>query len=391
MDYKKYVNKRADKIKPSGIRKFFDIASKVEGAISLGVGEPDFITPWDIRKEAINSIQKGETQYTSNWGLLELRKLVSKYLESRCETSYSYDDEILVTVGASEAIDLSLRAYLNDGDEVLLPDPSYVAYASCITLSGGVPIPIPCVMEKQFQITAEEVEKLITPKTKAIIVPYPNNPTGAVMSEQELEKLAKIIIKYDLICISDEIYCELTYGYTFKSIVSFEGMRERTILLNGFSKAFAMTGWRVGYLACPKEMMKPILKIHQYCIMCASNMSQHAAIAALNQGFKNDFEEVNKMREEYDVRRKFLVSFCKDVGLDIVEPKGAFYVFPSTRPLNMTGEEFANELLQAEKVAVVPGSAFGLSGDDNIRISYAYSMKSLQEATKRIERFIIRK
>ncbi|MEG2002130.1 MAG: aminotransferase class I/II-fold pyridoxal phosphate-dependent enzyme, partial [Clostridia bacterium] len=337
---------------------------------------------------AIDSIQKGYTQYTSNQGLPKLRELISRYLSERCDVEYSPSNEIVVTVGASEGIDLAMRALLNVGDEVLIPEPSYVAYAPTVGLAGGVCVPLPCLVENDFKVTAEEIEKAITKKTKIIILPYPNNPTGAILEKDDLEKIAKVIIKNDLICVSDEIYSELTYGQKHVSISSVDGMWERTVLINGFSKAFAMTGWRLGYVCAPKELIVPILKIHQYCIMCAPTASQYAGVAALEQGFSDNFSVVEDMRAQYDLRRKFLLNFFKEVGMKTFEPRGAFYVFPSTNNFNMTGDEFANGLLESQKVAVVPGSAFGRSGELHVRISYAYSMKSLEKATERIEKYI---
>ena len=388
MDYNKFIGKRAGELKPSGIRKFFDIAGKVEGAISLGVGEPDFITSWDIRKDVIASIQQGKTQYTSNMGMPKLRELISKYLNVRYQLDYEKDTEILVTVGASEAVDLSMRAFVDEGDEILIPEPSYVAYAPAVKLAGGVPIAVKTLVENNFKIQPSELEKAITSKTKAVLLSYPNNPTGAILTKSELEAIASVIIEKDIMCISDEIYSELTYGRTHVSMASIENMRERTVLINGFSKSFAMTGWRIGYVAAPKELIDPMFKIHQYCIMCASTMSQYAGVSALEQGFSDDFALVEDMRGQYDIRRKFLLAFFRSVGVEVFEPEGAFYIFPSTKSFGIDGEEFANKLLESEKVAVVPGSAFGESGKWHIRISYAYSLKSLQIATERIRRFI---
>lgn len=391
MDYKKYLSERAYKLKPSGIRKFFDLASKMEGVISLGVGEPDFITDWQIRNEAISSIQRGITQYTANAGLLQLRKEVSSFVLNKYNVKYDPENEIIITVGASEGIDLSMRALINYGDEVLIPEPSYVSYSPCVDLAGGVAIPITCTFENEFKVTAEEIERKITDKTKAILIPYPNNPTGSILTKEELEKIAKVIKKHDLIVISDEIYSELTYGDNrHTSIASLEGMRERTILLNGFSKAFAMTGWRIGFLCAPKEITQTIYKIHQYCIMCAPTMSQYAALEALRGGKEDDYQVISSMKEKYDMRRKYLYSFFKEIGMEVFEPKGAFYIFPSTRAQGITGDEFAEKLLEKEKVAVVPGSAFGKSGEYNIRISYAYSMQSLEIATQKIRKFVER-
>ncbi len=388
IDYSKILTKRVQNIKPSGIRKFFDIVSEIKGAISLGVGEPDFITPWSMRNEAIKSIQKGYTQYTSNAGILKLRQLIAKYLETSQGLKYDYNDEIIVTVGASEAIDLSLRALLENGDEVLIPEPSYVSYVPCVELAGAVPVPIKCNSENGFIITDEELKKVITKKSKVLILPYPNNPTGGIMTREQLEKIRHTIIENNLIVLSDEIYGDLTYGLKHCSVASLEGMQERTILVSGFSKAFAMTGWRLGYLAAPKEIAYAMYKIHQYTIMCAPTASQYAAIAALEEGLEDGFASVAAMREEYDKRRRYLLARLNEMGLKCFEPKGAFYVFPSVKSTGLDGDEFSLKLLEKEKVAVVPGSAFGSSGKDFVRISYAYSIKALDEALNRIEKFL---
>lgn len=388
IDYSKILTKRVQNIKPSGIRKFFDIVSEIKGAISLGVGEPDFITPWSMRNEAIKSIQKGYTQYTSNAGILKLRQLIAKYLETSQGLKYDYNDEIIVTVGASEAIDLSLRALLENGDEVLIPEPSYVSYVPCVELAGAVPVPIKCTSENGFIITDEELKKVITKKSKVLILPYPNNPTGGIMTREQLEKIRHTIIENNLIVLSDEIYGDLTYGLKHCSVASLEGMQERTILVSGFSKAFAMTGWRLGYLAAPKEIAYAMYKIHQYTIMCAPTASQYAAIAALEEGLEDGFASVAAMCEEYDKRRRYLLARLNEMGLKCFEPKGAFYVFPSVKSTGLDGDEFSLKLLEKEKVAVVPGSAFGSSGKDFVRISYAYSIKALDEALNRIEKFL---
>ena len=388
IDYSKILTKRVQNIKPSGIRKFFDIVSEIKGAISLGVGEPDFITPWSMRNEAIKSIQKGYTQYTSNAGILKLRQLIAKYLETSQGLKYDYNDEIIVTVGASEAIDLSLRALLENGDEVLIPEPSYVSYVPCVELAGAVPVPIKCTSENGFIITDEELKKVITKKSKVLILPYPNNPTGGIMTREQLEKIRHTIIENNLIVLSDEIYGDLTYGLKHCSVASLEGMQERTILVSGFSQAFAMTGWRLGYLAAPKEIAYAMYKIHQYTIMCAPTASQYAAIAALEEGLEDGFASVAAMREEYDKRRRYLLARLNEMGLKCFEPKGAFYVFPSVKSTGLDGDEFSLKLLEKEKVAVVPGSAFGSSGKDFVRISYAYSIKALDEALNRIEKFL---
>ncbi|MGN0796526.1 MAG: aminotransferase class I/II-fold pyridoxal phosphate-dependent enzyme [Christensenellales bacterium] len=388
IDYSKILTKRVQNIKPSGIRKFFDIVSEIKGAISLGVGEPDFVTPWSMRNEAIKSIQKGYTQYTSNAGILKLRQLIAKYLETSQGLNYNCNDEIIVTVGASEAIDLTLRALLDNGDEVLIPEPSYVSYVPCVELAGAVPVAIKCTSENGFIVTKEELEKVITPKSKVLILPYPNNPTGGIMTKEQLEAIRSTIIEHNLIVLSDEIYGDLTYGTKHCSIATLDGMQERTILVSGFSKAFAMTGWRLGYLAAPKEIAYAAYKIHQYTIMCAPTASQYAAIAALEEGLDDGFASVAAMREEYDKRRRYLLARLNEMGLHCFEPKGAFYVFPSVKSTGLDGDEFSLKLLEKEKVAVVPGSAFGASGKDFVRISYAYSIKALDEALNRIEKFL---
>lgn len=388
IDYSKILTKRVQDIKPSGIRKFFDVVSEIKGAISLGVGEPDFITPWSMRNEAIKSIQKGYTQYTSNAGILKLRELIAEYLKRSQNLKYNPTDEIIVTVGASEAIDLSLRALLDSGDEVLIPEPSYVSYVPCVELAGAVPVPIKCTADNGFIVTKEELEKVITPKSKVLILPYPNNPTGGIMTKEQLEAIRETIIKHNLVVLSDEIYGDLTYGSTHCSIASLEGMRERTILVSGFSKAFAMTGWRLGYLAAPKEIVYAAYKIHQYTIMCAPTASQYAAIAALEEGLEDGFQTVAAMRDEYDKRRRYILARLNEMGLKCFEPKGAFYVFPCVKSTGLDGDEFSLKLLEKEKVAVVPGSAFGSCGKDYVRISYAYSIKALDEALNRIEKFL---
>jgi len=388
IDYSKYLNKKVLDLKPSGIRRFFDIVNEMKDAISLGVGEPDFVTPWFMRNAAIKSIQKGHTQYTSNSGILELRELISRYLSEKYLLSYDPKSEIIITVGASEAIDLAMRALIGKDDEVIVPDPSYVSYFPCVSLCDGKPVSINCTAENGFILTPEAIESVISEKTKLIIIPYPNNPTGGIMTKEQLEAIVPVIIKHDLIVLTDEIYGELTYGSNHCSIASLPGMRERTIVVSGFSKAFAMTGWRLGYLAAPKELCSALLKIHQYTIMCAPTCSQYAAIEALKEGFKDNFSSVRAMNEEYDKRRRFLVSRLNEMGLKCFEPKGAFYAFPSVRATGLSGEEFSLKLLDKEKIAVVPGSAFGDSGKDFVRISYAYSMKAIDEALNRIERFV---
>lgn len=387
MDYSKIINTNAAKIKPSGIRKFFDVVNDMPDAISLGVGEPDFATPWNICAAAVRSINSGHTHYTSNAGMPALKECISLYLNNRFDLQYS-PNEVLITVGASEAIDLAMRAIINVGDEVLIPEPSYVSYAPCIMLSGGVPVPIKCRVENKFKITKEELLSAITPKTKAFILPYPNNPTGAIMTKEDLSPLVDVLKDRQIITVSDEIYAELTYGKKHYSIAAFEGMKERTILINGFSKSFAMTGWRLGYVCAPNELLSTLLKIHQYTIMCANTASQYAGIAAINGGFEDNFHSVEKMKEQYNIRRKFLVSSLNEIGLTCFEPEGAFYVFPSIKSTGLSGEAFAEKLLKSQRVAVVPGGAFGASGSDFVRISYAYSLKQLQEALQKISAFV---
>lgn len=388
MNYEKYLSKQAAAIPPSGIRKFFDIAAEMKDCISLGVGEPDFITPKSFSQAGIDSILSGKTQYTSNNGLLELRKEISKYLKETTGNNYDPNDEILVTVGASEAIDIALRMLLNPGDEVIVPSPSYVSYAPCVSLCNGVPVPIDCKVENSFKLMPEELEAAITPKTKALILPYPNNPTGAIMERKYLEAIAPVIIKHDLIVLSDEIYSELTYGGVHCSITSIPGMFERTILMNGFSKAFAMTGWRIGYIAAPKVFALTMRKIHQYAIMCAPTAGQYTALAALKSSFETDFYEVKNMTNQYNARREFLVKRLNEMGLNCFEPKGAFYVFPCVKSTGMDGQTFAETLLKRKSVAVVPGIAFGSSGKDFVRISYAYSIEKLKLAMDKIEEFL---
>ena len=382
-----FVSKKARGIKPSGIRKIFDIDANATDVISLGVGEPDFITPWEIREAGVRAIHKGYTQYTSNKGLPELRKEISSYLKDRFSVEFDADN-IIITIGASEAIDATFRAVVDEGDEILVPDPSYVSYSSCIELCGGKPISIPCTSENGFKLTKESLEEVITEKTKAIIFPYPNNPTGGIMEREKIEELIPIILEHDLLVISDEIYGELTYREKHCSIASFEELKDRVVLISGFSKAFAMTGWRIGYVCGPTEIIKNVLKIHQYTAICAPIFSQYAGITALKAGKEDGFTSVTEMREEYDNRRKFMYQTFTDMGLECFEPKGAFYIFPCVKSLGMTGEEFANALLKEQKVAVVPGVAFGESGKYFIRCSYAYSMKTLIEATNRISIFV---
>ena len=389
MDYSKVLSKSALKIPPSGIRKFFDIAAEMKDCISLGVGEPDFITPQPFGAAGIKSIADGKTQYTSNSGLKELRCAISCYLHDSIDVDYEPETEVLVTVGASEAIDLALRALLNPGDEVLVPSPSYVSYAPCVELTGGVAVAIDTKAENMLKLTPEELTEKITPRTKALILPYPNNPTGAIMEKEYLEKIAPVILKHDLIVVSDEIYSELTYGEEpHCSIASLPDMWERTVVINGFSKAFAMTGWRVGYVAAPSDILAIMRKIHQYAIMCAPTAGQYAALEALEHSFRNDFAEVKEMRRQYNERRIYLVNRLNDMGLKCFEPRGAFYAFPSVKSTGMDGEHFAEKLLFNKKVAVVPGSAFGASGKDFIRISYAYSVEAICKALDKIEEFL---
>ncbi len=382
-----FISKRAKSLKPSGIRKFFDIASEMEGVISLGVGEPDFITPWSVREAGIQAIKKGYTQYTSNKGLTKFRVAISQYLKSSFNVDFSADDTI-ITVGASEAIDLALRAIVDEGDEILVPDPSYVSYKPIVELLGGVAVSVPCSGDNGFKLTKESLESVITDKTKALIFPYPNNPTGGIMDKQDIKKIIPTILNNDLLVVSDEIYAELTYGKKHCSIASFREMKDRVVLINGFSKAFAMTGWRVGFVCAPSEISGAMLKIHQYGAICAPIFSQYGALAGLERGMKDGFSELSVMREEYDKRRKFMYTFFNETGLKCFEPEGAFYLFPCVKSTGMTGDEFATELLKSKKVAVVPGSAFGEFGKYYVRCSYAYSMKNLVEATAKIKEFI---
>ena len=374
-------------IKPSGIRKFFDIVSEMKDAISLGVGEPDFDTPWSIREEGIYALEKGRTYYTSNSGLLELRKEISAYLNRKYNLKYEPVKEMVVTVGGSEAIDLAFRAMLNPGDEVIIPKPCYVSYDPCVVLADGVPVSVDLREEDEFKLTKELLLSAITPKTKILVLAFPNNPTGAVMTREELEEIAKVVIEKDIFVVSDEIYAELTYGdITHCSIASIEGMKERTIVINGFSKAFSMTGWRLGYACGPEMIMSQMLKIHQFAIMCAPTNSQYAAVEAL----KNCDTEVQKMKEEYDRRRKFMLSRLRGMGLKCFEPFGAFYIFPNISEFGMTSDEFATRFLNEERVAAVPGTAFGDCGEGFLRMSYASSLNNLKTAMERLENFINR-
>ena len=384
-DYSQVLSEKTMSLKPSGIRRFFDIVAEMDDVVSLGVGEPDFDTPWAIRDEGIYSLEKGRTFYTSNAGLKELREEICRFTMKRLGVGYDPVSETLVTVGGSEGIDLAFRALINPGDEVLIPEPCYVSYTPCAILADAVPVPICLKNENQFRLTAEEVEEKLTDRTKILVLPFPNNPTGAVLRRSDLEAIAKVCIEHDIFVVSDEIYSELTYtGEDHCSIVQIPGMQERTILINGFSKGFAMTGWRLGYCLGPAGIMSQMTKIHQYAIMCAPTTSQYAAVTAL----RDCYGEVEKMRESYNQRRRFLLYSFKKMGLPCFEPYGAFYVFPDIRRFNMTSEEFATRLLKEERVAVVPGDAFGESGEGFIRISYAYSLDSLKIAVERLERFV---
>ncbi|MEG1504966.1 MAG: aminotransferase class I/II-fold pyridoxal phosphate-dependent enzyme [Lachnospiraceae bacterium] len=376
--------KKVVDIEPSGIRKFFDVVSEMKDAISLGVGEPDFDTPWRIREEGIYTLEKGKTFYTSNAGLKELKIEICKYLNRKVHVSYDDTKEVIVTVGGSEGIDIALRAMLDPGDEVIIPQPSYVSYLPCTILADGVPVIIPLQYENEFKLTPEELEAAITPKTKVLVMPFPNNPTGAIMSKADLEPIAEIVVKHDLFVISDEIYSELSYKGDHVTIAGFPGMKERTILINGFSKGFAMTGWRLGYACGPKEIIEQMIKIHQFAIMCAPTNSQYAAV----EGLRSCEAEVAEMRNAYNQRRRYLMHEFKRMKLECFEPFGAFYVFPSIQEFNMTSEEFANRLLEEEKVAVVPGTAFGACGEGFLRISYAYSLEDLKVAIGRFENFV---
>ncbi len=387
MDYTNILSKTASDIPPSGIRKFFDIVSEMKDAISLGVGEPDFVTPWPIREAGISALEKGKTHYTSNAGTIELREEIAKYSKRKYNLTYNPKTEIIVTVGGSEAIDIALRALINPGDEVLIPEPSFVCYKPCTTLAGGVPVPIVTEEKDNFRLTKEKLLEKITDKTKLLILPFPNNPTGAIMEKDDLEKIASVLKDTNIMVLSDEIYSELTYnGKKHVSFASIEGMWERTITINGFSKAFAMTGWRLGYLAAPEPLTTVMYKIHQYAIMCAPTTSQMAAVEAL----KSCDEDVENMCKEYNYRRRVLVDGFRKMGLSCFEPEGAFYVFPNISSLGYSSDEFARKLLEEEKVAVVPGTAFGASGEGFVRCSYAYSIKNIEEALRRIARFVER-
>ena len=378
------LNPSVVEIKPSGIRKFFDIVQEMKGAISLGVGEPDFATPWHIREEGIYALEKARTHYTSNAGLVELRNEINTYLTRRYGVSYDPKHEILVTVGGSEAIDLAIRAMVCPGEEVIIPQPCYVSYEPCVILTQGVPVTIPLQEKNEFRLTAQELRDAVTEKTKLLVLPFPNNPTGAIMTKEDLEAIAEVCIEKDIYVVSDEIYSELTYGTKHVSVASIPGMRERTILINGFSKGHAMTGWRLGYACGPEEIIQQMTKIHQFAIMCAPTTSQYAAVDAL----KNGDEDVAMMRDAYDKRRRYVLHELRDMGLTCFEPYGAFYVFPCIKEFGMSSEDFATKLLQEEKVAIVPGTAFGDSGEGFLRISYAYSLENLKEALGRLRRFV---
>ncbi|HBI60364.1 MAG TPA: pyridoxal phosphate-dependent aminotransferase [Lachnospiraceae bacterium] len=373
-------------IEPSGIRKFFDIVSEMKDAISLGVGEPDFDTPWNIREEGIYSLEQGRTFYTSNAGIKKLRQEIAAYLKRRFHLTYDYEKEIMITVGGSEAIDASFRAMLDAGDEVLIPQPCFVSYEPCVVLADGVPVIIELKEEDEFKLKKQQILDKVTDRTKILVLPFPNNPTGAIMTREDLQDIVDVVIEKDLYVVSDEIYSELTYGSHHVSIAEFPGMRERTIVINGFSKSYAMTGWRLGYACGPKKILEQMLKIHQFAIMCAPTTSQYAAIEAL----RNGDDDVEKMRTAYNERRNFLMKTFRDMGLRCFEPFGAFYVFPCIREFGMTSETFANRLLREEKVAVVPGTAFGACGEGFLRISYAYSIEDLKEALSRLKAFITR-
>ncbi|AZT90294.1 aminotransferase class I/II-fold pyridoxal phosphate-dependent enzyme [Caldicellulosiruptor changbaiensis] len=385
MNLERFLSRSVQSVPPSGIRKFFDIVSEMKDALSLGVGEPDFVTPWSIRDMGIYSIEEGHTHYTSNYGLLELRKEISNYLKRRFDLNYpNYREQILVTVGASEAIDIALRSIINPGDEVLIPEPSFVSYKPCTIFAGGIPVEVPTKAENDFKLRADDIIPKITPRTKALILSYPNNPTGAIMTKEDLKELVDVLKDKDIIVISDEIYAELTYEGEHVSIANFPEMKDKTILINGFSKAFAMTGWRLGFVAANEVFIKAMAKVHQYIIMSAPTFSQYAAIEALRSGAA----EVEKMREEYNRRRRYMVSRFNKMGLECFEPKGAFYVFPSIKSTGLSSEVFAEKLLYQQKVAVVPGTAFGSCGEGFIRCSYAYSIETIKEALDRIEKFV---
>ncbi|MDE7389382.1 MAG: aminotransferase class I/II-fold pyridoxal phosphate-dependent enzyme [Lachnospiraceae bacterium] len=384
MNYEKFINSRVSSLKPSGIRKFFDIANEMDNVISLSVGEPDFQTPWHVRQAGIESLEQGKTWYTPNRGLSALREEITEYFGRRFGVSYNPNDEVIVTVGGSEAIDLAIRSIVQEGDEVLIPQPSFVCYEPLTVMAGGTPVIIETKAENDFKLTAEEIEEKVTDKTKLIILPYPNNPTGGSMSREEYEKIAPIIEKHDIMVISDEIYAELSYDIKPCSFASVKGMKERTIVVSGFSKAYAMTGWRLGYALGPEPVMAQMLKLHQYAVMSAPTTAQYAAIEAL----KNGDDDIEHMRRDYDMRRRLIVSGFNEIGLNCFEPKGAFYVFPCIKSTGMTSEEFASNLLHSQRVAVVPGNAFGECGEGYVRVSYSYSLQHIKEALRRIKSFL---
>jgi len=384
MDYSKILNQRIQKIPPSGIRKYFDLLESMEGGISLGIGEPDFTTPWHIRNAGIQSLEKGYTKYTPNAGLSDLRKAISEYMKRRFDLDYAPIGQILVTVGGSEGLDLAFRCILEAEDEVIIPTPSFVCYGPLTSITHGVPVYVQTKAENEFRLTAEELRAAITPKTKAVVLPFPNNPTGGIMGREDLEALAEVLRGTDIMVISDEIYAELTYGQKHFSMANIPDMYERTIVVNGFSKAYSMTGWRMGYLCAPKEIVAAMTKLHQYGIMSAPTTSQYAAIEAM----RNGDGDIAEMKEEYDARRRFLVDGFRKLGLDCFEPRGAFYTFPCIKSTGLSSEEFCEQLIRQEQVAVIPGSAFGPGGEGFVRACYAASMKNLAEALKRIERFL---
>ncbi len=387
MNYNELIAKNVAVVPPSGIRRFFDIASEMKECISLGIGEPDFVTPWHIREAAIYSIEKGDTHYTSNWGMTPLRVAITEYLQKQYGVKYDFE-QVLVTVGASEALDLAFRAIIDPGDEVLVPAPSYVSYFPAVTFAGGVPVCIETLEQDEFKILPEQLKRAITKKTKAIVIPYPNNPTGAIMTKEDYEAIANIIIENNLLVLSDEIYSELTYGGTHVSIASIEGMYERTILINGFSKSFAMTGWRLGYATGPMEILSAMCKIHQYCMLCAPITSQMAGLEALNSEMENGFPNVLKMKREYNRRRMLIYTSFNEMGLHSFEPLGAFYIFPNIKSTGLSSNEFCERLIYSKQVACVPGNAFGEAGEGFIRCSYASSVDNIKEAMRRIAEFI---
>ena len=384
MDYSKILSDTVQDIKPSGIRKFFDLLENMQGVVALTVGQPDFITPWHIRVAAIESLENGKTYYTSNSGTLELRQEISSYMNRRYDLTYDPKSEVIVTVGGSEAIDIAMRAVINPGDEVIIPQPAFVCYGPICELAGGKPVYLNTKEENKFKLTAEELKSVITDKTKMLVLPYPNNPTGAIMTREDLEEIAEVLRGTDIMILSDEIYCELTYGREHVSIASLDGMRERTIIASGFSKTYAMTGWRLGYTLAPAEVTKQMLKIHQYAIMCAPTTSQYAAVEAM----RNGDADVDMMRAEYNRRRRYIVGGLRSLGIDCFDPEGAFYVYPNISKFGLTSEEFCERLLQEEKVAIVPGTAFGDCGEGFARISYAYSVEHIAKALDRMERFV---